>query len=49
MTATDWNTGAWLVYPSRSFLPAKVRAMIDYLRDTLPGATAALPLPPARL
>jgi DNA-binding transcriptional LysR family regulator len=39
-TATTFDTGAWLVYPSRSFLPAKVRAMIDYLRETLPGASA---------
>lgn len=31
-TATTFDTAAWLVYPSRSFLPAKVRAMIDFLR-----------------
>jgi DNA-binding transcriptional LysR family regulator len=39
-TATTFDTGAWAVYPSRSYLPAKVRAMIDFLRATLP-----LPLP----
>jgi DNA-binding transcriptional LysR family regulator len=34
VTATTFDTAAWLVYPSRSYLPAKVRAMIDYLRGT---------------
>ena len=29
--ATTFDTGAWAVYPSRSFLPAKVREMIDFL------------------
>ena len=38
VTATRFDTAAWLVYPSRSFLPAKVREMISYLRETLPGA-----------
>ena len=38
-TATEFDTGAWALYPSRSFLPRKVRAMIDFLRDRLrPGA-----------
>ena len=32
VTATSFDTAAWLVYPSRSFLPAKVRVMIDFLR-----------------
>jgi DNA-binding transcriptional LysR family regulator len=32
VTATDFETSAWLVYPSRSWLPAKVRAVIDLLR-----------------
>ncbi len=30
--ATEFDTGAWLLYPSRSFLPRKVRVMIDFLR-----------------
>jgi DNA-binding transcriptional LysR family regulator len=34
-TATDFDTGAWALYPSRSFLPRKVRAMIDFLREKL--------------
>lgn len=31
-TATTFETAAWLVYPSRSYLPAKTRAMIDFLK-----------------
>lgn len=34
-TATEFDTGAWALYPSRSFLPRKVRAMIDFLREKL--------------
>jgi DNA-binding transcriptional LysR family regulator len=33
--ATTFDTAAWLVYPSRAFLPAKTRAMIGFLRDAL--------------
>ncbi len=32
VTATTFDTAAWLVYPSRAHLPQKVRAVIDYLR-----------------
>lgn len=32
VTATTFETAAWLVYPSRSFVPGKVRAMIDFLK-----------------
>lgn len=41
VTATSFDTGAWLVYPSRSFLPAKTRAMIDFLRERLKWADLA--------
>lgn len=34
-TATSFDTGAWAIYPSRVFLPAKVRVMIDFLREAL--------------
>lgn len=34
-TATSFDTGAWVVYPSRSYLPHKVRAMVDFLRENL--------------
>jgi DNA-binding transcriptional LysR family regulator len=33
VTATTFNTAAWLVYPSRSYLPNKVRVAIDFLRQ----------------
>jgi DNA-binding transcriptional LysR family regulator len=39
VTATSFDTGVWLLYPSRKYLPGKVRAMIDFLREkfaTLP-------------
>lgn len=32
-SATDFDTAAWLVYPSRSYLPAKTRVTIDFLRE----------------
>ena len=35
VTATDFETAAWLLYPSRAYLPLKVRALIDFLRETL--------------
>jgi DNA-binding transcriptional LysR family regulator len=34
-TATTFDTAAWLVYPSRSYLPNKVRVMIDFLRSRI--------------
>jgi DNA-binding transcriptional LysR family regulator len=33
--ATSFETGAWLLYPSRSYMPRKVRAVIDFLRENL--------------
>lgn len=39
--ATDFDTGAWALYPSRSYLPNKVRVMIDFLRDRLTGVDAS--------
>ena len=32
VTATDFQTAAWLLYPSRTYLPNKVRATIDFLK-----------------
>lgn len=32
VTATDFETAAWLLYPSRAYLPARVRALIDFIR-----------------
>ncbi len=36
VAATGFDTGVWAIYPSRSFLPGKVRAMLDFLRAELP-------------
>ena len=33
VTATEFETAAWLLYPSRAYLPRKVRATIDFLRE----------------
>lgn len=37
VTATSFDTAAWLVYPSRAFLPRKVRVMADFLRSRMAG------------
>lgn len=34
-TATQFDTAAWALYPSRSYLPRKVRVAIDFLREKL--------------
>lgn len=35
VTATEFDTGAWALYPSRAYLPRKVRVAIDFLRARL--------------
>ena len=35
VAATSFDTAAWLLYPSRAFLPNKVRVTIDFLRQRL--------------
>lgn len=35
VAVVDAPTGAWLVYPSRSYVPAKVRAFIDFMRNAM--------------
>lgn len=35
VTATTFDTAVWLVYPSRAYLPNKVRVMIDFLKESL--------------
>lgn len=40
VTATDFDTAAWLVYPSRSYVPLKVRVFIAALRE---GMQLAVP------
>ena len=34
-TATEFDTPAWVLYPSRTYLPRKVRVPIDFLRAAL--------------
>lgn len=43
VTATDFNTAAWLVYPSRIYVPQKARVFIDFLKSTY-SATSTAPL-----
>jgi DNA-binding transcriptional LysR family regulator len=38
VAVVDAPTGAWLVYPSRSYVPAKVRAFIDLMRVAVRAA-----------
>ena len=33
VTATDFNTAVWLVYPSRTYVPLKVRVFMDFLKQ----------------
>ena len=35
VTATTFERAAWLVYPSRAYLPHKVRVMLDFLKAEL--------------
>lgn len=35
ITATDFNTAAWLLYPRKQYLPQKTRVMIDFLKSKL--------------
>lgn len=32
-TATDFNAAVWIVYPSRDYVPARLRALLDHLRS----------------
>jgi DNA-binding transcriptional LysR family regulator len=36
-TATDFDTAAWLVYPSHAYLPSKVRVFVDFLKAEIEG------------
>ena len=35
IAAREFETAAWLLYPSRAYLPRKVRAMIDFLKSLI--------------
>lgn len=43
VTATDFRTAAWFVYPSRSYVPVKVRVFIEFLRSTVTTESNATP------
>ncbi len=45
VTASDFDTAAWLLYPSRAYLPLKVRAFIDFLKPRLCPAGVSAPGP----
>lgn len=42
VTATTFDTAAWLLYPSRKFLPSKVRVAIDFLRAAVGSGGAGI-------
>jgi DNA-binding transcriptional LysR family regulator len=35
VTATEFSTAAWLVYPSRTYVPLKVQVFIDFLKQAI--------------
>ena len=35
ISAEEFDTGIWIIYPDRAFLPSKTRVMIDFLKDNL--------------
>ncbi|MDD7909851.1 LysR substrate-binding domain-containing protein [Pseudovibrio exalbescens] len=35
VTATEFDTAAYALYPSRAYLPAKTRAVLDFLKAHL--------------
>ncbi|TYQ27767.1 LysR family transcriptional regulator [Pseudanabaena sp. UWO311] len=37
VTARDFSSAAWLVYPSRAYVPLKVRVFIDFLKQRISG------------
>jgi DNA-binding transcriptional LysR family regulator len=40
VTATDFETAAWVLYPSRAYLPLKTRVFIDHLKNSINPANA---------
>lgn len=41
VTPTSFATAAWIVYPSRAFLPRKVRVMVDFLKEHIGRRSAS--------
>jgi DNA-binding transcriptional LysR family regulator len=47
-TASEFDTAAWMLYPSRSYLPRKVRVLAEFLKEKFkegPPAEVGLPAP----
>lgn len=40
VTATEFDTAAWALYPQKSFLPRKVKLMVEFLKSRLGNAAA---------
>jgi DNA-binding transcriptional LysR family regulator len=40
VTATAFGTAAWILYPSRAYVPLKLRVFVDYLRERLAAGSA---------
>lgn len=40
VTATDFNTAVWLVYPSPAYIPLKVRVFMDFLKQSISSSTS---------
>lgn len=40
VSASDFNSAAWLVYPSRAYTPSKVKAFVDFLKQTTKQTTS---------
>ena len=40
VTATSFDTSAWILLPSRRFVPAKVRSMVEFLREKVVASAA---------
>ncbi|WP_299491087.1 LysR family transcriptional regulator [Acaryochloris sp. IP29b_bin.137] len=41
VTGTDFSTAAWLVYPSRCYVPLKLRVFIEFLKQNVPPLVTA--------
>ncbi len=41
VTATDFNTAAWFVYPSRAYVPLKVRLFMEFLKNSISDMRSA--------
>jgi DNA-binding transcriptional LysR family regulator len=44
---SEFDTAAWAIYPSRSYLPRKVRAFVDFLKEKFEHGAPAEATPPA--